>query len=87
MTAGELGPSLRVSLTFNGETALFVTVRVFVHKDLSIRVTGVRMLAFKMMDSKRYFQTIYHQKFTAYCRGNIFPGISGKSEASSWLLM
>lgn len=43
LMTGELCPTLRVSFTTNGETACLVTVRVFVHKSLPIKVRGVKV--------------------------------------------
>lgn len=43
MTAGELGPTLRVPLTTNMEITLFITVRVFVHKGLPRGVRSVKV--------------------------------------------
>lgn len=45
MTAGELGPTLKVHvpLTTNMEITLFITVRVFVHKGLPRGVRSVKV--------------------------------------------
>lgn len=43
MTAGELGPTLRVPLTTNIDITLFITVTVFIYKGLPRGVRSVKV--------------------------------------------